>query len=172
MTYHAGGPEELTNNRHTNRIFSVKCLKEDSHLLFSGGWDSTVHIWDVRVKDNSVRKICGPFVSADSLDFKDGILLSGNYQNNDIVQLYDFKSGKVIEALDIKEAPNGNSYCFAASFAHRSEYSLIAVGLSGCNKVKLFKDRHLVGEMKFQAAPLSLDFYRFNGKDFLIVGGV
>jgi hypothetical protein len=26
--------------------------------------------------------------------------------------------------------------------------------------------------MKFQAAPLSLDFYQFNGKDFLVAGGI
>lgn len=33
-------------------------------------------------------------------------------------------------------------------------------------------DEELVCTMKFQAAPLSLDFYRFNGKDFLVVGGL
>jgi hypothetical protein len=26
--------------------------------------------------------------------------------------------------------------------------------------------------MKFQAAPLCLDFYQLNGKDFLVVGGI
>jgi hypothetical protein len=45
------------------------------------------------VGNGSVRKICGPSVSADSLDLKKGVLLAGNYQNNDIAQLYDFGSG-------------------------------------------------------------------------------
>jgi hypothetical protein len=49
---------------------------------------------------------------------------------------------------------------------------LIAVGLAGSNKVKLLKDNKLACEMKFQAAPLALDFYRHNGKDFLVVGGI
>lgn len=126
----------------------------------------------MRVGTGSVRKICGPSISSDSLDLKDGVLLAGNYQNNNIAQLYDYGSGQLIETLDINEPHNSNSYCFAASFAHKSQYNLIAVGLTGSNKVKLLKDNLLVCEMKFQAAPLTLDFYQLNGKDFLVVGGI
>jgi len=141
-------------------------------VFFSGGWDSTVQVWDIRVGTGSVSKICGPSISSDSLDIKNGILLAGNYTNSNIAQLYDFGSGKLIETLDIGESSNSNSYCFTASFAHRSAFNLLAVGLSGTNKVKIIKDSKLVGEMKFQATPLSLDFYRFNNKDFLVVGGI
>jgi hypothetical protein len=74
--------------------------------------------------------------------------------------------------LDINEPHNSNSYCFAAAFAHRSEHNLIAVGLTGSNKVKILRDNKLACEMKFQASPLTLDFYRLNGKDFLVVGGI
>jgi WD40 repeat protein len=76
-------------------------LKEDRNIFFSGGWDSTIQVWDVRMKEESVRKICGPTISADSLDFKNGQILAGNYQNKDILQLWDFKSGELIETLDI-----------------------------------------------------------------------
>lgn len=55
-----------------------------------------VQIWDVRNPAGSVRKICGPTITSDSLDLKDNILLSGNYTNNDTVQLYDFGSGQLI----------------------------------------------------------------------------
>lgn len=55
-----------------------------------------MQIWDVRVGSGSMRKICGPSISADSLDIKNGVLLTGNYQNSDIAQLYDFGSGKLI----------------------------------------------------------------------------
>jgi hypothetical protein len=55
-----------------------------------------------------------------SLDLKNNVLLSGNYQNNNIAQLYDFGSGQLIETLDIGEPHNSNSYCFAATYAHRS----------------------------------------------------
>lgn len=98
----------------------MKCLPKDPAVFFSGGWDSTVQIWDVRVGSGSVRKICGPSISSDSLDIKNGVLLAGNYQNNNIVQLYDYGSGNLIETLEINEPHNSNSYCFAASYAHRS----------------------------------------------------
>lgn len=138
----------------------------------SGGWDSTVQIWDIRDKHGSVRKICGPSLSSDSMDIKNNVLLIGNYQNNNIVQLYDFKSGQLIETLDINEPHNSNSYCFAASYSQESKHNLIAVGLSGSNKVKILKDQKLICEMKFQAVPLCLDFYQLNGADFLVVGGI
>ena len=158
-------------DHHVNRIFSVKCLEKDPNIFFSGGWDSIVQIWDVRMPGGSIRKICGPSVSSDSLDIKNNVLLSGNYQNSDIVQLYDFGSGQLIETLDIDEPKNSNSYCFGATFSHRSEHNLIAVALSGSNKVKIMKDKMMMGEIIFQAAPFSLDFYRFNKKDLLLVGG-
>lgn len=96
QTFEAGGPQELEINHHVNRVFSVKCLEKDPCVFFTGGWDSMVQIWDVRNPAGSVRKICGPTITSDSLDLKDNILLSGNYTNNDTVQLYDFGSGQLI----------------------------------------------------------------------------
>jgi COMPASS component SWD3 len=60
-------------------------MADDSNLFYSGGWDSTVQIWDIRVPEGSVRRICGPSISADSLDYKKGVLLAGNYQNENTV---------------------------------------------------------------------------------------
>lgn len=106
------------------------------------------------------------------MDFKNGQILAGNYQNKDILQLWDFKSGELIETLDIKEPPNGNSYCFGASFAQKSHKNLIGCVLSGSNKVKILEDKKMVTEIELQAAPLALDFYQYNEKDFMVVGGV
>ena len=124
------------------------------------------------MKEESVRKIYGPSISADSLDYKNGQILAGNYKNKDILQLWDFKSGEMIETLDIKQPANGNSYCFGASFAQRSHNKLIGCALSGSNKVKVLKDNKTVTQIQLQAAPLTLDFYQYNEKDFMVVGGV
>lgn len=59
-------------------------MPNDKSVFFSGGWDSTVQVWDIRVGTGSVRRITGPSVTADSLDYKNGILLAGNYRNKDI----------------------------------------------------------------------------------------
>jgi COMPASS component SWD3 len=41
----------------------------DENVLVSGGWDSVIHQWDVRV-GKSVRSFYGPHVAGDSIDFK------------------------------------------------------------------------------------------------------
>lgn len=71
-------------------------------MFYSGGWDGSVRIWDVRVGEAPVRKFGGPMVSADSLDLKNNVLLAGNYSTQDIVQFWNFTSGELIKTLDIK----------------------------------------------------------------------
>lgn len=131
--YEAGGHDSLEIDRHVNRVFCVKCLPEDGNVFFSGGWDSTVQVWDLRVGTGSVRQIHGPAITSDSLDYKKGTLLVGNYSNNDTAQLYSFGEGKLISTIDLGLPPNSTSYCFSAAFAHRSEYDLLGVALSGSN---------------------------------------
>lgn len=72
-------------------------------MFFTGGWDSTVRLWDVRIPYTYVRKFSGPTISADSLDLKNNILLVGNYSNHNTVQYWDFNSGQLIENIDLKE---------------------------------------------------------------------
>ena len=78
----------------------------------------------------------------------------------------------MIKNIDINEKEPGKSYCFAASYAHKSKHNLFGVGLSGVNKVKVIKDEAVVAELNMQAGPLCLDFYQFNNKDFMLVSGV
>lgn len=64
------------NVGHENRVFCVKFVNQN--LLISGGWDSVVHIWDVR-EGKSIRHFLGPHISGDSLDYQDGKILAGCY---------------------------------------------------------------------------------------------
>lgn len=52
---------------HTNRIYSVKWSKSDPNMFVSGGWDSTLQIYDLRLKA-PVSKISGPYLCGDGLD--------------------------------------------------------------------------------------------------------
>jgi len=77
-------PADWNQPGHSNRIFSVKFLPDDPNTLISAGWDSNVHIWDIREK-KSVGCFYGPSVSGDSLDYKNGTILSGSYRNKEQV---------------------------------------------------------------------------------------
>lgn len=48
----------------------------------------------------------------------------------------------------------------------------MACALTGSNKVKILKDKKLIGEIKCQASPLAIDFYRFNDRDYMLIGGI
>jgi WD40 repeat protein len=71
-------------------------------MFFSGGWDASVRLWDVRIGETSVRKFGGPMVTSDSLDLKNNVLLVGNYSTTETVQYWDFTSGTLIKTIDLK----------------------------------------------------------------------
>lgn len=33
---------------HTNKVFSVRFDDKQPHILYSGGWDRNVVVWDIR----------------------------------------------------------------------------------------------------------------------------
>lgn len=37
---------DWNNIGHDNRVFAVKFI--DDNILISGGWDSVIHVWDIR----------------------------------------------------------------------------------------------------------------------------
>ena len=76
-TIHSRG---LRVNGHVNRIFSIRCHPEDSNVLASAGWDGAIKIYDIRAK-NPVASIAGPYVSGDSIDMYDDMIVTGSSRN-------------------------------------------------------------------------------------------
>lgn len=73
--------KEWTTAGHNNRIFGVKFIDDDSNLLLSGGWDQNIHIWDMRTK-SSKATILGPKITGDSIDYQNGMILTGSNKMN------------------------------------------------------------------------------------------
>ena len=63
---HEFKPAGWNNVGHDNRVFALKFI--DDHTVISGGWDSVVHIWDVRNYKNQ-HHFYGPNISGESLDY-------------------------------------------------------------------------------------------------------
>jgi hypothetical protein len=49
-------------------------------LLYSGGWDETLFIWDIRIGE-CVKFIHGPLICGDSLDCRNNQILTGSWKN-------------------------------------------------------------------------------------------
>mmetsp|Transcript_1059 Transcript_1059/g.1821 ORF Transcript_1059/g.1821 Transcript_1059/m.1821 type:complete len:454 (-) Transcript_1059:17-1378(-) len=75
---------------HSNRIYALKFHPNDKNLLVSAGWDNTVQIWDIRAK-KSRGYIYGPHICGDALDLHGNMLLTGSWQSNDALQLWDLR---------------------------------------------------------------------------------
>ena len=63
------GCADWNNRGHSNRVFSVKFI--DDNTIISGGWDSVLHLWDIR-QGKSVRSSFGPHVAGDTIDYSNG----------------------------------------------------------------------------------------------------
>ncbi|KAI8819473.1 WD40-repeat-containing domain protein [Fimicolochytrium jonesii] len=127
---------------HSNRIFTVKFHPTSPHILYSGGWDNTIQIWDTR-SQKSIRSIYGPHICGDALDLlpNSDLLLTGSYRKDSPLQLWSFDEGRVVETLawTLPETPGEavpGSFLYSASFSKSGKYVLAAGGMM--NQVKLF----------------------------------
>ncbi|KAH0569964.1 WD40 repeat protein [Spironucleus salmonicida] len=78
---------------HNNRIFGLAYDSQTSSVLYSGGWDNIVQIWDLRI-GQPVQSIHSVQVCGDSIDELDGKLLIGSWRPNDCLQVYDLRQLK------------------------------------------------------------------------------
>merc|ERR1719253_1061762 len=105
----------------------MKYSPTDPHLIISGSWDRMVQFWDVR-EGNAVRSILGPYVCGDSLDIsQDGeTILTGASRPKNPIQLWDFGTGKLLEAITW----DSEVACFplAAQFSKFDNSNTIAIG--------------------------------------------
>ncbi|EAR93543.3 WD40 domain protein (macronuclear) [Tetrahymena thermophila SB210] len=128
-------PADWNQPGHSNRVFSCKFLAHDPNLILSGGWDSNVHLWDIREK-KSVATIYGPSLSGDSLDYKDGLILTGSYRNDKQMQLWDLKTRKLFKDIEWSNQ-SSQVYVYASQFSKIDSKTLIA-GSSGINEFVVF----------------------------------
>ena len=83
------GNAQWNHSGHSNRIFSLKFI--DENTVISGGWDSVVHIWDLR-QAKSAQSFYGPHIAGDSIDVKGNTILTGCYATKSQLQLWDIRN--------------------------------------------------------------------------------
>jgi hypothetical protein len=55
-------------------------------------------VWDIR-EPAPIRSIFGPYVSADSLDVQDGVILAGSNMATQQLAMYSFDDGKLFDYI-------------------------------------------------------------------------
>ena len=126
---------------HSNRVFSVK-FTDDPNLLVSGGWDNTVFFWDLRTNLSS-SYIYGPHICGDSMDVRGDVLLTGSYNNKNVLQLWSLSKRQLIARIPW----NGNvaeeydqGYLYTAMFDKNKKNRFIVAGGAGRNEVHFHKN--------------------------------
>ena len=61
----------------------------DDNTIVSGGWDSVMHLWDIR-QGKSVKAVFGLHIAGDSIDYHNGEILLGLYASKNQVQIWDY----------------------------------------------------------------------------------
>lgn len=131
------------NVGHDNRVFAIKFI--DDTTLISGGWDSVIHVWDIR-EGKSIRHFYGSNISGESLDFQDNRILAGCYAAKDQIQIWDFSKGTKIECIDWTKNIDVAAYVYAASYS-RHDIGIIGAGSTGASSsVRIYKDITNKGE--------------------------
>ena len=162
---------------HSNRIFAAKFVPGDNNLIITGGWDSTVQVWDVRV-GHSVRDFYGPHICGDALDISGGTVLTGSWRPEDQLEMWDFASGKRIEIVSWNSKLYGHGdqepcLLYAAQFSKGTpageEPRFIAAGGSGRNEAKVFdhlRGNEVVGTITgLRGAVFATDFSPVGNED-------
>ncbi|KRX02042.1 WD40-repeat-containing domain [Pseudocohnilembus persalinus] len=129
-------PADWNQPGHSNRVFCVKFVEDDPNLILSSGWDANLHIWDIRQKQ-SVAAFYGPNVSGDAIDYLDGQILTGSYRTQEQLQLWDFKTRKLIQNINWETSyKNDQAYVYSAQF-DKNNGDVLACS-AGINELKLF----------------------------------
>jgi WD40 repeat protein len=122
-----------TSRSHTMRVYSVVYHDKDMNCVFSGSWDNTVLMWDLRAGDASMI-FPGPNICGDSIDVMNNTLLTGSWRHNKPLELWDIRTGNVIRHAEWGTDEFCNIY--SAKFCH-SNGDIVAGG-SESSVIKVF----------------------------------
>lgn len=137
-------PGDAITLGHTNCVFSVH-FTDDPNILLSGGWDTTIYIWDLRVA-KGIGYIHGPHINHDSIDTKGDILLTGSFDNKDCLQLWSISNKKLITTINWSPdliSGEGVGYLTTARFENDKRNRYIFTGgriAPNKNEIRVFRN--------------------------------
>ena len=141
---------------HTSRVFSLRFVPNEPHLLVSAGWDRVVRFWDTR-RGEAIRTIPECHVCGDALDVLGDELLVGAFASPQApVRVYDVRSGVPLADAAWEKAGgatrtgtgtgggggSGGCKVYAAQFSHAAAGLVAAAGVGavdGQGELRIFR---------------------------------
>jgi len=125
-----------TTRGHCNRVFSIKFNPNDTNVMYSGGWDDTVQVWDLR-SSSSTRAIFGPHICGDSIDIFNNTLLTCSWRTSDQIQLWDIRNYSLLRTMKWSlMADDQQCLIYSSKFLPNGQYFI--AGGSGVSQARMF----------------------------------
>jgi len=160
---------------HSNRIYSMKFVASDPNVLVSGGWDNSVHVWDIRA-GHSVGSFYGPHICGDALDVDPSgkTLITASWRPDSSLELWDLGSAQKIRNVDWQLKVAGKSrpeMLYAARFSR--DGSFIVAGGCGTKDARIIdaKTFSLVDRVVFQKTGVYAVDVSLDSRQFCVAGG-
>lgn len=124
-----------------------------------------------------MRYLYGPHICGDSMDIVDNTIVTGSWRPDNVLETWDFGTGKLIENIAWNQSAFQGSPCmlYAAQFSKDSSHRFIGAGGSGANEAKIFdrqNDNALVGSITgLSRGVFTLDFAGNDRNLMAIAGG-
>ncbi|XP_046851466.1 vegetative incompatibility protein HET-E-1-like [Xenia sp. Carnegie-2017] len=152
---------------HGRKVFALKFHPFDDNVFITGGWDKCIKIWDTR-SAHSVGTIWGPYVcGGDSLDISMDNILTGSWVTDEALQIWDFKSGSLVETIPFPSEKGAFLYC-----ARFVSSDLIAAGGSGSRDLKLlYRHTHEVAGCIDNSGKVVQALDVGDGGHLMVIGG-
>jgi WD40 repeat protein len=79
---------------HFNKIYCVKFDHRHPSVLYSGGWDRNVNVWDIRTGGKHCGTIYGPLIGGEAIDVdsKHHLLVTGSLHESEGVEMWDLRN--------------------------------------------------------------------------------
>jgi WD40 repeat protein len=157
---------EMKSNKelagHSNRVQCCKFSPLKDEILYTGGWDSTLIVYDI-YKEGPAMSVSGPHICGEAIDVRkdDGIIMTGSYTDNNCLQFWDLRNShtpcmtidwcggtkdakgewinKPAEWASTQSTFGSNAaFLYSAKFTYDGKY-VIAGGGTGKNEVRIFR---------------------------------
>lgn len=121
---------------HSDRVYCVLFSASDTNMFFSGGWDNTIQVWDIRSSIASMV-LPGPHVCGDSLDQNDSYLISGSWSSRDQLSLWDLRKGTTVNTVTWNKSMN-TEQCHVYTVKFLPNGRNFVAGGSVLNQIRLY----------------------------------